>query len=385
MKRAQLQVIAVFFIVILSVIPISLLYLQTKNTIVREAGKEARDIAITIANSIEHDIEPYKELSDVEQYVTEEYDQQYYRTMLQLFQKIRVETGADFIFTEKFVSDDSIAYILDGEPTDSEDFSPIGSLDTISQYEREAFETGRPTSTPLILDPEWGYYITGFAPIQDPETNEVIGLVGVDYSIEYISAILKKLHTIVVTVFILVALILSTLALLAINAYHKRINLDYLTGLYNRKHFEEQLMRMTKKAKVKKQTFSIMIIDVDNFKQINDRYGHDVGDIALRKVAHVLSTNLKLHDMAFRYGGDEFSVLLPNATKEQALFVSKRLTAELSSSLVSTDQEQMIKVCVSIGLAEYDSRLSPAALIQTADQEMYQAKFSKLKATNNTK
>lgn len=379
MKRHNIQIIAVLVIIILTAIPTSLLYYQTKLTIVSEAGKEARDIGITIANFLEQDIEQYKNLSNVQQYETEEYDQQYYQTMLQLFQGIKAETGADFVFTEKLVSDENIAYVLDGEPTDSESFSPIGALDTISEPEREAFQTGKPTTTDLIRDPIWGYYITGFAPIFDPATNEVIGLVGVDYSIDYIEAILHKLYTIVLIVFVLVVAILSSLALLVINAYHKRMNRDFLTGLYNRKHFEEELQRMIKTSKEKKQTFSLMIIDVDNFKQINDHYGHDVGDIALKKVAQFLCSNLKEGDMAFRFGGDEFSVILPNTTKEMATFVSKRLSNELSYSMITVNQDELIKVYVSIGLAEYHVGQSPAALIHNADQEMYREKFSKLK------
>jgi diguanylate cyclase (GGDEF)-like protein len=379
MKRGKLQIIAVFFIIILTAIPISLLYQQTKDTIVREAGKEARDIAITVAAFIEHNVEPYKALSSVEHYDLEEYDQQYYKDMLQLFQRLRFETGADFIFTEKFVSPDSIAYILDGEQEDSEKFSPIGSLDTMSGPERDAFEKATPMATKLLHDPVWGYYITGFAPIQDPQTNEVIGLVGVDYSIAYLSGILGKLHTIVIVVFSLVVIILSLLFLFASNAYYKRLNLDYLTGLYNRKYFEEQLQQMIRKTKGKPKPFSIMIIDVDNFKQINDQHGHETGDIALKKVAHFLSAHLKEHDLAFRYGGDEFAAILPDSTKEKATFISRRLNTELSSSVITVDQERTIRVCVSIGLAEYVNGMNAATLIHEADQEMYQVKFSKLK------
>lgn len=374
-----MHMIAMLIIIVLTAIPTSLLYLHTRDTIIREAGKEARDIGIAIATFLESDVEPYKKLSEVEDYEAGEYDQQYYTKMRELFQSIRSETGSDFIFTEKYISDNAIAYVLDSEPIGSESFSPIGTLDSVSEPEREAFKTGKPTATGLIQDPVWGYYITGFAPIHDPQNNQVIGLVGVDYSLSYISAILARLHTVTLLVFILIVVILYALALLAIREHNKGLNHDFLTGLYNRRFFEEVLGRLIKTAKRNEQPFSIMIIDVDNFKMINDQFGHDVGDIALKKVAHFLSSHLKEHDLAFRYGGDEFSVILRNATKERALSVSKRLSVELSNSVITVSQDQTIKVSVSIGLAEYHEGVSQAALVHNADQEMYQAKFAKLK------
>jgi diguanylate cyclase (GGDEF)-like protein len=382
MMKYKLQSIAVFLTIVLVAIPTILLYQHTRTTVIKESGKEARNVAISIATFLERDIIQYKKLNNAINYEFGNYDTKYYIDMLRIFRNIKVETGADYIFTEKLVSEEQVAYILDSEPMNSDTFSPIGSYDTLSEWEWEAFQTGKATSTELIQDPVWGTYITGFAPIRDLQTNEVIGLVGVDYSSSYIYAMLEQFQSVIFIVFIIIVAILSTLVVTVINQQNKRINYDYLTGLYNRKYFEEVLQRMIKTSKAKKLTFSLMIIDVDDFKQINDNFGHSVGDNALRKVAHFIQSNLEEHDLAFRYGGDEFSVILPNKNKEQAMFISKRLNDELSNSMITLGQDLQIKIFVSIGLEEYTYGTSAVALINNADLAMYTVKFSKLKASH---
>jgi diguanylate cyclase (GGDEF)-like protein len=368
-------------VIVLVAIPTILLYEYTKSTIIEGAGKEARNIAITVANFIEADYERYGTLNAVANYETDAYDTEYYLQMLKLLSGIRLQTGADFIYTEKLVSDDKFAYVLDSTAMNSKDFSPIGSSEPISQEVREVFQGAKPISTGLVLDPLWGYFITGYAPIVSPDDGQVAGIVGVDFSGDHILGMLEKLRLVVVVVYLFLVAILSALLFLAINRLSHRMNLDFLTGLYNRRYFEEVLQQTIKRSKAKDLTFSLMIIDVDNFKHINDSYGHAIGDLALKKVAQYIRSNLEVQDLAFRYGGDEFSAILPNVTKDQAIFVGRRLSNDLVSSPIVVDQEHSIKVFVSIGLAEYGSGTTAAALIHNADQAMYHAKFSKLKAS----
>lgn len=373
--KYRLQILAIVLIMVLTAVPAVSVYFYTKDTIVRGSGKEAKDVAITIAKFLEQDLEPYKALNEQNEYQPGSYDEEYYKKMLSLIREIRLETGADYIFTEKYISDDSIAYILDSETMDSTDFSPIGSLDSMSEQERNAFYTGKPTMTGLLRDPYWGTYITGFAPIVEPETEQVIGLVGVDYSAHYILNILTKLHFVILMEFFIIAVLLSAGVLLAISAHNKRLNVDFLTGLYNKKYFEECLERMIKCAKAKGQTFTLLIIDVDRFKQINDQYGHGMGDNVLKQVAQFIRLNLEKKGLAFRYGGDEFCVILPNTSVEEASCLADCLSSE-----IVMEEDEEITVFISVGAAEYKGDMGADELIQQADQAMYRVKFSKLNA-----
>lgn len=375
--KYKIQILAVLMIILVVSSPMLLLYYRTKNMIISEAGEEAKNIASSIAIFLERDLEPYKALNNVDQTDVENFDYQYYQEMLAVFQELKLQTGANYIFTEKLVSEEAIAYILDSEPVDSETFSPLGTLDGISESELEAFQTGLPTATKLVFSPGWGNFITGFAPIRSSENNQVIGLVGVDFSANYILSILKELNSALILLFVIITSMLSCLVLIIMNRQMRLSNQDFLTGLNNRRFFEETLRQMIKLHQTKQTKFSLLIIDIDKFKQINDTYGHGVGDLVLKRIANLICTSIKETDFLFRYGGDEFIVILPDTTQDQATFVAKRLTAEFFDTNFRIDENQTFKVCVSVGVAEYSSDLSIEQFLHKADEEMYRKKTSK--------
>ncbi|KAE9639305.1 diguanylate cyclase [Pseudomonas sp. PB106] len=148
---------------------------------------------------------------------------------------------------------------------------------------------------------------------------------------------------------------------------------DSLTGLLNHGAWKDQLEIAFQRCKRQKQGAAIALIDIDHFKAINDTYGHVAGDIVLRQLSKMLKQNLRATDVAGRYGGDEFCVILP----ELPLFNAAQAMEALRERFVTLGYEQnpALKVSLSIGLAAWDpSHVDATRWLNDADQALYEAK-----------
>jgi len=141
---------------------------------------------------------------------------------------------------------------------------------------------------------------------------------------------------------------------------------DSLTGLFNRAFFNEWIQDQVRKAQFQNVPLSFIMIDVDNFKQINDTYGHLTGDKVLRFVARCISDSIRSSDFAVRYGGDEFLVVLYNTSKQQAEQVASRIREKIRNS-----DELGVDVDISYGVAELKPGDNYLKFLQKADEEMY--------------
>jgi len=149
---------------------------------------------------------------------------------------------------------------------------------------------------------------------------------------------------------------------------------DALTLLANRKQVMGELQRQVTFCERYQQPFSISILDFDHFKEINDTYGHSVGDEVLRAVALQLRDHVRSPDIVGRYGGDEFLVLLPNSTVKAASEQAQRL-CELVRSIPVVSRKRTFHVTISIGIAQYRIREETwGHLLDRADRALYQAK-----------
>src|SRR5262245_39277190 len=149
---------------------------------------------------------------------------------------------------------------------------------------------------------------------------------------------------------------------------------DDLTGLYNRRHFlalAEDERRLHERGH---QPLALMLLDIDFFKSINDRFGHDVGDAMIRHVADICRDEMRGFDLLARIGGEEFVLLLPHTTSEQAMVLAERLRDRLETSPLVTHLGE-VGVTASIGVAATDAQVEHIAdLMKRADQALYQAK-----------
>jgi diguanylate cyclase (GGDEF)-like protein len=151
---------------------------------------------------------------------------------------------------------------------------------------------------------------------------------------------------------------------------------DSLTGLYNRRHIMETLANEATRACRLKHVFSVMMIDVDHFKQYNDGSGHQAGDALLRKIGAIFQESIRNIDYAGRYGGDEFIVLLPEVGSTRALEVADRLRERVAAETLTSETEK-VPVSLSIGVATLPEHgETPEAIVASADTALYHAKRS---------
>jgi diguanylate cyclase (GGDEF)-like protein len=150
---------------------------------------------------------------------------------------------------------------------------------------------------------------------------------------------------------------------------------DDCTGLYNARHLYKTLDTEVYRSSRFGYEFSVLFIDLDHFKAVNDTYGHLIGSKLLAEIGYLIKAQLRLIDFAFRYGGDEFVVLLPQTGKDQALVVAKRLRDGLRASKFCHDDGLNLNVRASIGLATYPHDARDAHdIIRQADEMMYLVK-----------
>lgn len=146
---------------------------------------------------------------------------------------------------------------------------------------------------------------------------------------------------------------------------------DSLTGLYNRRYFEEYLKKEVRRALRQKQPFSIIGLDLDHLKEINDKYGHAYGDLAIKTVANVLKHNARAIDTAARMGGEEFNVILPGVESEGAMIAAERIRKALEEEKLDT----IGNITASIGVAtflEHSDNIED--ILELTDQAMYSSK-----------
>lgn len=150
---------------------------------------------------------------------------------------------------------------------------------------------------------------------------------------------------------------------------------DDLTGLYNRRYFDRHLGIMFSKAAEQNRELGVMMIDLDHFKSVNDTHGHDAGDVVLREFAERLRRNIRGADLACRYGGEEFVVLMPDTDVSTASMVAERLRSAVDGRVFAINETVNLSLTVSIGIGTIDqSDENPEMLVKRADIAVYQAK-----------
>lgn len=156
---------------------------------------------------------------------------------------------------------------------------------------------------------------------------------------------------------------------------------DALTGIANRRSFFEMLGAEFRRSRRYARQLSVLMLDLDHFKVVNDRYGHPFGDYVLRRLAEVVSESIRESDLVGRYGGEEFAVALPEAGAEQAMRAAEKLRLAIAATEFRTDGvppegEPPVKITISIGVASLspDDDQDEFELIRRADQALYEAK-----------
>jgi diguanylate cyclase (GGDEF)-like protein len=149
---------------------------------------------------------------------------------------------------------------------------------------------------------------------------------------------------------------------------------DELTGLYNRRYFNDAIAREVERFKRFGQRFSLLMLDVDHFKRFNDTYGHLCGDEALRVVAKTLRDTARTFDHVVRYGGEEFALILPHTDADQAIAAAERMRCAISAASVPSEAGP-VPVTVSVGAATFpEDAINSRELVSRSDEALYEAK-----------
>jgi diguanylate cyclase (GGDEF)-like protein/PAS domain S-box-containing protein len=165
-------------------------------------------------------------------------------------------------------------------------------------------------------------------------------------------------------------------ALVKSEAYmREQVVRDHLTGLYNRRYMEETLDRELRRASRKNLSLGIIMLDVDDFKRFNDTYGHGAGDEILREMGKLLLENVRSEDIPSRYGGDEFLIVLPDASLEATQKRAELLCEDARHFNIQFEGRTLEQITHSVGVAVFpDHGLTREALLRAADNALYQAK-----------
>jgi len=150
---------------------------------------------------------------------------------------------------------------------------------------------------------------------------------------------------------------------------------DSMTKMYNHNYILRRLEQEIELAKKFQSKLSLIMIDIDHFKQINDKYGHQQGDKVITIIAKIIKDNIRFSDIAGRYGGEEFCIILPNTKLDDAVNVSQRLKNNISVEKITIQNGQQISVTCSFGVKEYEALDTVEDFVNKADKLLYQAKF----------
>jgi diguanylate cyclase (GGDEF)-like protein len=253
---------------------------------------------------------------------------------------------------------------------------------TSNFHERNAIY--KPLYVPIYSD-RWGTYRSVFVPMRTSKGH--LYAVGVDMDISYVKTLLEKN-----TIKTLLEFLLFTFAILPIiftyitmlkrksdeyKQVHKlyidqskRSITDPLTQLYNRYKLDQELQVQYENYREYGKSFALLMIDLDHFKSINDRYGHPAGDKVLKQIANVLKTSSRSTDTVGRWGGEEFMIIYPNSDLQNGFYFAEKLRSRVED----LDIENAYGVTISIGVSVPHQTMSLLTLLQTVDDALYKAK-----------
>lgn len=301
----------------------------------------------------------------------------YLRIKEQLYYVRLSREGCRFLYLMGQHEDGRVFFFVDSQLSTSEDYAPPGLLyEEVSDEYLLTFSSGTEAVVGPITD-RWGTLITALIPIKNPETNRLIAVLGMDVEVRdwYKNIITQSIFPAGLALSIIILVCLFIVLRLRTKELGKAVNIDPLTTLYSRRRIFElaeiELNRIDRSG----EPLSIIATDLDEFKQVNDRLGHQTGDIVLREVSSCLRRTVRKTDFVGRVGGDEFVVLLPGTTGRNAVNVAEKLRKSIALLTFDGKKCQGLSVSASFGVSVAGQKgVSFEELYAQADKALYVSK-----------
>ncbi|MDR2870378.1 MAG: diguanylate cyclase [Deferribacteraceae bacterium] len=360
-------------IVVILTVSYTFSYHYVKAVVIERMSQDAKGTAVAIAHLVEADLDNYT------QFMTERISgTAYYKKMMALFDDIKAENNTiKYIYTThafdgnrtEFVVSDDYIDIPDGE-----------KLEFVEEFGNEITLKVLNTGVAQILPPtdsvNYGVMIGGNAPIRDNDGN-VISAIGVDVDIQTVYETLHGFLILLIVVGLVIVLFSAIVLLKTSDKLAHDILKDKLTGAYNKKYTEKILRHGLKRAQAGKQGYTVLMLDLDHFKNVNDSYGHPFGDTVLTIVGKVILDNIRSEDAFIRYGGEEFIVTLADADAERGKVLAERIRKSIENRQVF-DRERNLQVPITISIGgvsvNWQEEVEPSRLIEQSDVALYKAK-----------
>ena len=356
-------------VIIIAVIHVTV-YTITKSMIERELIRNAQGIAVAVTYNVMENIEDYKAFI-----ITKDVNSPYYKKMQALFAKIKEHSNAKFIYSERRLDEKTSEFILDSEPIESEGHSPPGSIDPHNAEKEAVYLSKYPSGYKLGTYSVWGSLLGAFAPIFDTN-GEVLGIIGVDIDGSFLYNYLRTLQLVLCFAYLIILSIILFLLMKYSSAILEPLLKDKLTTAYNKRYLERFLQTNIDIAHKEERDLTLLMLDLDRFKNINDTYGHTFGDKVLSSISTIIKHSLRQNDNFFRYGGEEFIIVIPDVKEKQSMEIAERIRNTIEKSEIHNIEKDIpVKITVSIGVATLDSTvLTTADFINNADKALYAAK-----------
>ena len=393
MKCETLKMIAAtgFTVIVLTLYSIWS-YFYEKDRLIAQIDKQLYSAAVAVPFVLETD---FHDRAILETSIALQEDNQNIKNL----SKLNNQLGTKFLYTvirdENGIYRLSSSSALDSEIQDGEEVRYFTKYPDVSDILKQSFENPsisfitpnkiyKPLYVPTFSD-QWGTYRTIFLPIRSIEGN--LYVVGVDMDITYVNDILRQntLQTLFSFLLFLIAItpmIIAYLATLKQNKKEyqevhqlyvdqsKKSITDSLTQLYNRYKLDNELQEHYEAFKKDGNTFSLLLMDLDHFKNINDQYGHQVGDEVLKIFAKILKETFRSTDTVGRWGGEEFMVIYPDSSLENGYLLAEKIRLALKNS----KELEKYNLTVSIGIGIFKPNLTLKQFIKSVDEALYKAK-----------
>ena len=376
-SRKKFYVKILFCTILFSIIAMLVVTLPVYNAadkaFKKQFGNKCKGIATAVAALIEEDIESY-----VQFITTLDQDSEYYQKTKAILENIKLakKNSIEFLYTEIRVSDTEIMYVLNAEPAHSDTFLPPGLLAPLTKTRLLAYETKELVAGDFVTTQK-GTLLSAYAPIYNRKTGEFVGLVGTAVSIRHYNEFMDYQLFIIITSAVILMLMIIVAFLVSTGWLEKMLITDSLTNTFNRRFFEHELKARIEISKKTGVPLFIFMIDLDNFKKINDKYGHSFGDKALTLTSKTMQSVLRDADCLARYGGEEFAICLSGIDAEKAAVIANRMREAIEAApIYNNEQNEYACITISVGVAQYIGQ-SLAQLIENADKALYDAKTMK--------